>query len=1020
MGMLARAFDFSPGRRSIENPATDMASWVNEWSSGGTSDSGMPVSEKTSVRLSTVWRCVRVLADGVGVLPLFIMQRQEPRGRRRVTDHALSELLHLAPNPRHSSFDFRRTTQANVVLQGNGYAAIRRDRGGRIRELWPIPATIVEPKIRGDGSLYYEVRLSSSMPEIWESSEMLHVPGMGFDGIKGMSVLSAAREGIGHGLSLQKYGTTVFKRGGRIPGVIQTPLPTVNPDQRKNVRVSWDESVGGPDNWHTPAIFPKGWEWKEIGIKPEEGQWLESKNANVLDVCRYMGVNPHKVYDYSRATFTNIENTNLAHVLDDLMPWVVCWEQELNRKLLTEKERASGLFIEFALQGMMRGDTAARGLFYSLGRQWGWFSANDVRDRENDPDIGPSGDVYLTPFNMANSEELLLGDSGGGAGGGAAPNQQPAVTPTAASVRALAAATGIRGLRLRRRIKAAEKPIIEDRARLIVNREIGAVEKMLKAMLGADPRNRRDLGTLRKELDEFYREHASWAAQRMQPVMASYAELVHGAIADEIGQDPDSPMPAQLQKFVSDYTKRFGAREASEGRLQLLALAEEGDEEAVAEAMRTRLGEWGEKRPGKIAVNESTQFMAAAAKTLYVAAGVTVLRWVANPGACPFCASMDGRVAGVQQNFVNAGQGVDGGEGTEGPMVPSDNIGHPPLHGNCECLPGDARVLSASAITAQSERRFDGELFAFRTASGKQLSCTPNHPVLTDRGWVGAETLDIGDHVISSRAREWNATVVGDHENVPATIEQIARAFGERRLVATVPVPGTAEQFHGDGRAGEVTIVRTNCKLLREVEATFTQEDREGPLVIRAAPAVALLGYGPAAFLGEASNPSSCGAVGGGGLLLTLGLGGALPLQELRGRITADGYASRQQALADCPAIEADGARKLKFGFAGKIPFYKIIDVDFGAPPLIPCQSHHGAAVAEHDSPFSETLVNDPITDAERLGNGELALAGDVFFDKVIHVQRYPFHGMVYNLQTTRGFYVAGGIVTHNCDIVAG
>ena len=129
-------------------------------------------------------------------------------------------------------------------------------------------------------------------------------------------------------------------------------------------------------------------------------------------------------------------------------------------------------------------------------------------------------------------------------------------------------------------------------------------------------------------------------------------------------------------------------REASEGRQQLIALIDEHEsegEEEAAKALQGRLDEWGEKRPGKIAMNESVQFMGAAAKTLFVVAGVTVLRWAANPGACPFCAGLDGKVAGVLKNFVNAGQGVDGGEGTDGPLVPSDNIGHPPLHNGCEC-----------------------------------------------------------------------------------------------------------------------------------------------------------------------------------------------------------------------------------------------------------------------------------------------------------------------------------------------
>jgi hypothetical protein len=370
--------------------------------------------------------------------------------------------------------------------------------------------------------------------------------------------------------------------------------------------------------------------------------------------------------------------------------WFVRWEQELNRKLLSPAERER-YYFEFNADGLMRGDAASRGQFYALMRQWGAYSANDVREKENETDLGPAGDVYLTPFNMANAEELLDG-------GGDTPQlvarqllalmterEQRILRPAPRALPLPAPHAEKRSLRLRRRIKAAQKPIIEDRAQMILNRETGAVEKILKAMLGQDGRGRRDLVTLRREIEEFYGEHAIWAAQRMQPVISSYGELVQGALADEIGQDADEPMPPEMQRFMKQYGQRFGAREASEGRLQLLALTEEGDHEEVAEALRARLAEWDEKRPGKIAVEESTRFMAAAAKVLYVSAGVTVLRWVANPGACPFCQSINGQVAGVQQNFVNAGQDVDGGEGTDGPLKPSDNIGHPPLHSNCEC-----------------------------------------------------------------------------------------------------------------------------------------------------------------------------------------------------------------------------------------------------------------------------------------------------------------------------------------------
>jgi HK97 family phage portal protein len=686
MGIIARALSFP--RRSLDNPAvkfSDVNAWGGDWVNAGTAESGASVTLTSATRMSAVWRAIGVLTDGIAALPLFVMARD--KGRRKATEHPLYNVLHLEPNPRHSSCVFRGLVQASVVTQGNGYAAIRRDGAGRVRELWPVRPGTVEPKVRQDGTLYYQIATEGGQREPWEARDVLHVPGLGFDGLQGMSVIGAAREGIGMGLSAQKYGGVLFARGGRVPGVLETQFPTIDKEKRKNLEEGWYAAVGGTDNYHKVALLPKGMTYKDIGITPEDGQFLETRKFQVLEIARWFNVNPHKLFDYERATFTNFEQSSLVHIVDTLLPWVVRWEQELTRKLLSPAERED-FFIAFNMSGLLRADTAARGQFYALGRQWGFFSANDVLELEDRPGIGPKGDVYLTPFNMTDSEELarvVRAVVRCLPAGAPAPALPPPADPAPAAAPPARKRATARTLTLRRRIKAAQKAVIEERARLIVNREIGAVEKEIKRMLGDDARNRRSVSTLRQAIEAFYGEHAGWAAQRMQPVIRNYADLIAAAMAEELGMDPGDSLPPDLERFVRDYSDSFGAREASEGRLQLLALTEERDEEEVAEALRGRLGEWGEKRAGKIAVNEATQFMAASAKVLYVVAGVTVLRWVANPGACPFCASMDGRTAGVKQNFVSAGQGVDGGEGTDGPLVPSDNIGHPPLHGNCEC-----------------------------------------------------------------------------------------------------------------------------------------------------------------------------------------------------------------------------------------------------------------------------------------------------------------------------------------------
>lgn len=669
--MIARALTF----RSIENPATKLsnpAQWFVDWGTGGPSDSGINVNQESATRLSAVWCAVRILSETLASLPLFVYERQDRRGRRRAVEHPVNELLHDTPNPDMTSFFFRELMMAQVVLKGNAYAPIRRSADGVPIELWPLTTQRVEVKRDVDLGLIYWITLADGSKEPWQAKDILHVPGLSFDGIVGKSVIGAARDAIGLGLAAQKYGARLFARGGRVPGVLETEATRLDPDQRKNIAESWQAAVGGPDNWHKVAVLDRGMKYKDIGITPDDGQFLETRKFQVIEVARIFKVQPHLLFDLDRATFSNIEQQSLEFVIHTMRPWLVRWEQELGRKLLTREERRR-LFIEFNLDGLLRGDSAARGAFYTQGRQWGWLSPNDILDMENRPGIGAQGDIYLVPFNMNNAEELV-----GGAGG------PPVLPPSAASVRELSA-RGIRGLKLRRRIKETQRPVLEDKARQIVKREIGAIEKELQRTLNPNPRNRRDLTSLRKAIDEFYQTHGEFAERRMGPTLQNYAELINASIADELGDDPDRPLPPQLEKFSRDYAEGFGRREARDGRLQLTRLTETGTEEEVAAAIRGRLEEWGEKRAGKIGVREATQFMSGAAKVAMIAAGVTVLRWVTNAGACPFCSTLEGKVVGVQKDFVSAGEGVDAKTGGGAPLTPTNNIGHPPLHANCNC-----------------------------------------------------------------------------------------------------------------------------------------------------------------------------------------------------------------------------------------------------------------------------------------------------------------------------------------------
>lgn len=686
--MIARAFEI----RSLDNPATfaNPHQYFRDMLDGGSaSDAGVVVSQETAVLLSAVWRAVRILSETMASLPLFVFERQDPRGRRRASDHPVTELLHGQPNPNMTAFFLREFLMAGVVLQGNAYAAIRRDRAARPREIWPLMPGAVEPKISPvDGTLFYKITLTDGSVEVWEQESVLHVPGLSFDGVKGKSVLRVARDSIGLGLAAQKYGSKFFARGARVPGVIELPATVqLKPEARTNLQTDWNNMVGSPETWHKVPILDRGMTYKQIGVPPDDGQFLETRKFQVTDIARWFGVPPHKLADMERATFSNIEQQALEFVIDTVRPWAVRWEMEYRRKLLLPSER-SRFFIEHVLDGLMRGDSVARGTFYGFLRQWGVASANDIRELENMPDLGPKGDIYLSPINMFDAEELANGGLDVAPAPGDAGNAARRL-PSAGAIKK-AAGFGIRGLRLRRRIRNAQRPILEDMSRAVIRAETAVVRSAVKRLLSTEAKghrlpSRRGIADFQEWVEQFYAARPAELTRKSLPVLRGYAEVIAAAAAEEIGADAEDQLSPELEKFVRDYSVSFGEREATISKEQILSLLLEADEAASADAIDKRMDEWEEKRPEKIALRESVQMMNAVVKEVFVLAGVTTLIWVASANSCPFCQVMDGKSSQVDSAFVNANDSVAGGDDGAAPLRPSRDIGHPPLHSGCEC-----------------------------------------------------------------------------------------------------------------------------------------------------------------------------------------------------------------------------------------------------------------------------------------------------------------------------------------------
>jgi HK97 family phage portal protein len=364
--------------------------------------SGIGVNENTALNLSAIWCGVVVIAGAVSSLPLDLMKRTSGgrSNKEPFTDHPTYELVHARPNTEMTSVVFRRTLQAHALLWGNGYAEIERDESGRPLALWPLTPDRVYPYREPNGDLTYRVASMSQDRVTYDElapENILHIPGLGYDGIGGYSVVSKLREALGLGVALERFGAQFFGNGSNMTGVLQHP-GKLSPSAHKHLEESL-EAGHSQGKARRALVLEEGMTWVQMGVPPDDGQFLETRKFQVTEVARILNLPPHKIKDLERATFSNIEEQNIEFVQDSLMPWLVYWEQELDRKLIRPLERRVQ-FFKHNVNGLMRGNIQNRFSSSAVGRNWGWLSANDIRDLEDMNSIGAQGDIYLMPGNM--------------------------------------------------------------------------------------------------------------------------------------------------------------------------------------------------------------------------------------------------------------------------------------------------------------------------------------------------------------------------------------------------------------------------------------------------------------------------------------------------------------------------------------------------------------------------------------------------------------------------------------------
>jgi HK97 family phage portal protein len=387
--------------KSRDKPKNSLGSYFF----GGSSSSGKMVTERSSMQMTAVYSCVRILAEAVAGLPFHLYRYNDSGGKEKALGHPLYFLLHDEPNPEMTAFAFRETLMGHLLLWGNAYAQIVRNGKGQVLGLYPLMPNKMRVDRDQNGRIYYVYTRTQEDSKLGETGQVylaakdvLHIPGLGFDGIMGYSPIAMAKNAVGMAIACEEYGAKFFANGASPGGVLEHPGIVKDPER---VRESWNSVYQGSGNSHKIAVLEEGMKYTPIGISPEQAQFLETRKFQINEIARIFRVPPHMVGDLEKSSFSNIEQQSLEFVKYTLDPWVIRWEQSINRQLLLSDEKGI-YFSKFNVDGLLRGDYQSRMSGYATGVQNGFMSPNDVRELEN-MDLIPEelgGNRYLCNGNM--------------------------------------------------------------------------------------------------------------------------------------------------------------------------------------------------------------------------------------------------------------------------------------------------------------------------------------------------------------------------------------------------------------------------------------------------------------------------------------------------------------------------------------------------------------------------------------------------------------------------------------------
>ena len=358
------------------------------------------ITQETALEVTACYACVKLLAEQISIIPVNLYEDKKEQGRVKRKDHAVHRLLNIEPNPYMTAYNFWMALMVQKLLTGFGYAEVERDR--KTKEpiaLWPVPTKYVTKKKNSRGEPVYEIKINSEKAKTIAYGNMIEIQGMTPDGYSVYEPIQLLKNALGLSRSAELYSKEYFEEGTHPSGVITYP-GALRAEKQDEFRKQIKQTYGGLGKHHRVMLMEDGMKFERIAAPPNEGQMFESRKFQVIEIARFFNVPPHKIMELDRATWGNMEESNIQFINDSLLPHLVNNQQAIYQTLLFDFEKKEGLYVEYDLNNLLRGRLQDRFDSYAKARQWGWLNVNEIRAKENMPDIGPQGDVYIEPLNM--------------------------------------------------------------------------------------------------------------------------------------------------------------------------------------------------------------------------------------------------------------------------------------------------------------------------------------------------------------------------------------------------------------------------------------------------------------------------------------------------------------------------------------------------------------------------------------------------------------------------------------------